>query len=140
MADYGPMKLQAKSGSEVIVRAAELTDAPAILALSQSVIGEAIYSLTSAEEFRMTMDGEEKWIESHKANPNHVLLVAEMESRIVGLLDFSNGRRSRGEIRLKPVGSSCSMVVRLCIRIRFLGTFMIPRATLLKSLALTDRH
>jgi RimJ/RimL family protein N-acetyltransferase len=43
----------------------------------------------------VTIEAEEKWIESHISNPNHVILLAEMNSKIVGMLDFSNGHRQR---------------------------------------------
>lgn len=95
MAEYVPTKLKSKSGTEVVVRSATKQDAPLILDLSKGVIGEEIYQLTSGSEFKMTIEAEEKWIESHLTNPNHIILVAEMSSKIVGLLDFSNGHRQR---------------------------------------------
>jgi RimJ/RimL family protein N-acetyltransferase len=95
MADYLPKKVKSKSGAEVIVRSATKQDASAILDLSKDVIGEEIYQLTSGSEFKMTIEDEERWVESHLANPNHIILVAEMNSKIIGMLDFSNGRRKR---------------------------------------------
>ncbi|MBK7960639.1 MAG: GNAT family N-acetyltransferase [Bdellovibrionales bacterium] len=95
MADYVPTKLKSKSGVEVVIRSATKQDADAILELSRGVIGEEIYQLTSGSEFRMTIEAEEKWIESHLTNPNHIILVAELNSKIVGLLDFANGHRQR---------------------------------------------
>ncbi|MBL7671450.1 MAG: hypothetical protein JNM39_13275 [Bdellovibrionaceae bacterium] len=61
MADYVPTKLKSKSGVEVVIRSATKQDAAAILELSRGVIGEEIYQLTSGSEFRMTIEGEEKW-------------------------------------------------------------------------------
>lgn len=95
MAEYAPTKLKSKSGVDVLIRSAVKQDAAAILELSKDVIREEIYQLTSGAEFKMTIDAEEKWIESHLSNPNHIILVAEMNSEIVGLLDFSNGHRQR---------------------------------------------
>lgn len=95
MAQYNPKKLKSKSGAGIVIRSAVKQDAEPILDLSKGVIGEEIYQLTSGPEFKMTVEAEEKWIESHLANPNHIILVAEMNSRIVGLLDFSNGHRQR---------------------------------------------
>ena len=95
MAEYAPIKLKTKSGADVLIRSAVNQDATAILELSKEVIGEEIYQLTSGAEFMMTIDGEEKWIESHLSNPNHIILVAKMNSKIVGLLNFSNGHRQR---------------------------------------------
>jgi len=95
MAEYGPRKFKSKSGADVTIRSAYKQDAPMILDLSKSVIEEEVYQLTSGSEFKMTIDAEEKWIESHQLNPNHIILVAETRSKIVGILDFSNGRRNR---------------------------------------------
>ena len=85
----------AKSGDHILVRSALPTDADQILELARSVIDEEIYQLTSSAEFKMTAADEEKWILSHQENPNHLLLVAVLNDRIVGMLDFSNGRRQR---------------------------------------------
>ncbi len=95
MAECQSRKLKSKSGEEVLIRTAVMQDAAAILNLSKSVIEEEVYQLTSVSEFKMTIDAEERWIESHLSNPNHILLIAEINSNIVGLLDFSNGRRQR---------------------------------------------
>ena len=95
MAELKPQSFKSKSGSNVTIRSAAKLDAAAILELSTVVIGEEIYQLTSGAEFKMTIEAEEKWIDSHQSNPNHIILVAEINSKIVGLLDFSNGHRQR---------------------------------------------
>jgi RimJ/RimL family protein N-acetyltransferase len=95
MAVYMVQRCQTKSGQEVAIRSAVKTDAVGILELSKSVLNEEIYQLTSASEFTKSVEAEEKWIESHLSNPNHIVLVAELNSQIVGLLDFSNGHRTR---------------------------------------------
>jgi RimJ/RimL family protein N-acetyltransferase len=95
MAEYKSQQFNSKSGAQVTVRSATKQDAASILDLSSSVIGEEVYQLTSSSEFKMTIDAEEKWIDSHLQKPNHIILIAEMNSKIVGLLDFSNGHRQR---------------------------------------------
>lgn len=95
MGELKSQKLKSKSGMEVILRSATRQDAASILELSTAVIGEEIYQLTSGAEFEMSIEAEEKWIDSHQANPNHIILLAEMNSKIVGMLDFSNGHRQR---------------------------------------------
>lgn len=95
MAEYKSQQFKSKSGAQVIVRSATKQDAAAILELSSGVIGEEIYQLTSSSEFKMTIEAEEKWIDSHLQKPGHIILVAEMNSKIVGMLDFSNGHRQR---------------------------------------------
>lgn len=95
MAECRPQKFKTKSGAEVVVRSAAKRDAAALIDLTKGVIGEEIYQLTSHAEFEMTIEAEEKWIESHLTNSNHLILVAEMSTKVVGILDFCNGHRQR---------------------------------------------
>lgn len=80
---------------EVVVRSATKQDAQGILEVVTAVIGEEIYQLTSSSEFNYTVEAEEKWIDSYLTNPNKIIFVAEIDSKIVGMLDFSNGFRRR---------------------------------------------
>lgn len=95
MAQYNRRTFIAKSGSEIVIRSAKAEDAQSVLILSRSVLEEEIYQMTSASEFKMTKEDEEKWIASNEIDPNKLILVAEVDSMIVGILDFSNGRRKR---------------------------------------------
>ncbi len=95
MAEFLEKHFVSKSGASFVVRTATEQDASAILSLAKAVISEEIYQLTSSAEFNMTVADEEKWIRSHQVNPNHLLLVAVLDDRIVGMLDFSNGGRQR---------------------------------------------
>ena len=95
MAEFSGKKFVSKSGANIFIRSATETDAKLILSLARSVIEEEVYQLTSAAEFKMTIEAEEKWIRSHLENPNHLLLVATFNDEVVGILDFSNGHRQR---------------------------------------------
>lgn len=95
MAIYNPENKKSKSGEDVIIRSADIKDAASILELAKAVINEEIYQLTSSKEFNITLEQEEKWIEAHLNNSEHIVLVAEMNSKIVGLLNFQNGSRTR---------------------------------------------
>jgi RimJ/RimL family protein N-acetyltransferase len=95
MASFHGKVFNIKSGDKILVRSALQTEADQILRLAKSVIEEEIYQLTSSSEFKMTTEDEEKWIRSHLENPQHLLLVAILNDQIVGMLDFSNGRRQR---------------------------------------------
>lgn len=84
-----------KNGQNVTVRSAEINDAKQILNLANEVIGEEIFQLTSSSEFKMTIDDEIKWIESHLNKPVSIILVATIENNIVGILNFASGHRNR---------------------------------------------
>ena len=95
MAEYAPKKFKSRLGKDVTVRSAIKRDAETILQVLKSVIDEEIWQLTSGSEFNVTIEEEEAWIEAHRTQPNHLILLAEMEGRIVGILDFANGHRQR---------------------------------------------
>ena len=87
--------LKLKTGDAFEIRPASVSDASGILALSRAVIAEEIYQLTSSAEFNLTLDDEIKWIESILSKKNSIILVAEKNSEVIGILDFHSGRRVR---------------------------------------------
>ncbi|PWU16592.1 MAG: GNAT family N-acetyltransferase [Bdellovibrio sp.] len=84
-----------KTGETIVIRSAEGRDAAQILALGKSVMDEGIYTLTESDELDFTVEQEAEWIRSHQDHPAKLILVAEFEERVVGILDFSNGHRRR---------------------------------------------
>ncbi len=120
MAEYKSQLFRLKSGIVVVIRSATKQDAAAILDLSNNVIGEEIYQLTSSSEFKMTMEAEEKWIDDHLVNSNHLILVAEVNKKIVGILDFSNGHR----LRIAHTGE-LGMSLEKAFRNKGIGTLLL---------------
>lgn len=98
-----------KDTSSVCIRTAERHDAEGILALGKAVMAESIYTLTESDELNLTPDQEAEWIQSHFDHPAKLILVAEIQEHIVGILDFSNGHRRRiahhGEFGMSVVNS-----------------------------------
>lgn len=86
---------KSKHGETVAIRTADVIDARQILELSKTVVAEDIYQLLTLKELDLTVTSEENWIVSHRDHPNRIILVAEIDDEIVGLLDFSNGNRDR---------------------------------------------
>jgi RimJ/RimL family protein N-acetyltransferase len=84
-----------KDGREVVLRSATEADAEAYLALAKSVMTEEIYLLTSPDELNPTIEQERDWIRSNRKKEGGLVLCAEVEGRLVGQLDFSNGGRRR---------------------------------------------
>jgi RimJ/RimL family protein N-acetyltransferase len=77
------------------IRKAKPEDAAALLHLAESVMIEEIYSLTEPGEFRLTLAQEREWIQQKNENPNHLVIVAEANHQLVGMLELSNGHRAR---------------------------------------------
>ncbi|MEH7383535.1 GNAT family N-acetyltransferase [Bacillus sp. JJ1533] len=50
--------------------------------------------LTAPEEFKTTVEEEEKWIEDH-TKPGNLIVVAETEGKIIGNLNFQSSKRKR---------------------------------------------
>jgi len=84
-----------KDGKLIIIRSAEKSDAMNILALGKSVMTESIYTLTEPDELNLTVEQEADWIQSHLDHLAKLIVVAENDGQIIGILDFSNGHRRR---------------------------------------------
>lgn len=95
MSHFTPQKVALKNGQSVQIRSADLADAAQILGLSRSVIAEEIFGLTTTEEFNISLEDEQKWILLHSQDPNALILVATVEDKIVGLLNFASSPRKR---------------------------------------------
>lgn len=120
MAVFAPKQFKIKSGQLVVIRSAMVSDAQAILDLSVSVVDEEIYELTTPSEFQMEKDAEEKWIAEFEKDSSKLILVAEMDEQVVGLLDFSNGRR----LRIAHTGEF-GMSVKKTARGQGIGTMLL---------------
>ena len=84
-----------KDGTTATIRTVTESDAEAYLTLGKSIMGEQIYSLTQPEELNLTVDQEREWLKSNIEDECHLVICAEINGKIVGQLDFSNGHRKR---------------------------------------------
>ncbi|KMJ57842.1 acetyltransferase [Bacillus sp. LL01] len=78
----------------MIIREARIEDAEALLTHARKVYGEGRNLLTAPEEFKVTTDQEEQWLRDN-LDKGHLTLVAEQDSRIVGMLNATRGSRIR---------------------------------------------
>lgn len=84
-----------KNKHEVVIREGRPEDAEDVLALTKAVIDENDFVVTSADEFALTVDQEAEWISYHLEDPNHLIIVAEVDSQVIGMLHFISGDRKR---------------------------------------------
>ncbi len=77
------------------IRKAEIKDAQAMLNLAMDNFRNSEYLLTVPEEFNVTVEQEENWIQSFKDNPDSLLLIAEINRKIIGVLNFNNYHKKR---------------------------------------------
>ncbi len=95
MATIAPREHTLKSGETVLIRSGAPQDAAATRTLALSVIREREYSITEADEFVADEDQEREWIRGFIEHPDALLLVAEVNGALAGLLDFRAESRRR---------------------------------------------
>jgi RimJ/RimL family protein N-acetyltransferase len=77
-----------KERNSFIVRRPTETDAQSIIDYSKILFASTDQVLTTLEEYTITLENEKAWINNFNQNPNALVLVAEVEKQIVGLLFF----------------------------------------------------
>lgn len=86
---------RSKNDNEVIIRNAKPEDAGEIISINRSVIDEKVFMLREPEEANYTNENTSKDIENHLNNPGSIYIVAEVNSAVVGFLEFQNGGLKR---------------------------------------------
>jgi hypothetical protein len=59
------------------------------------ILIEDVHNLLTPEELTPTIAEEVIWIERENANPGNLILIAETNGLLVGMLDFQSGSRKR---------------------------------------------
>lgn len=86
---FNSVTVVTKKHKEVVLRMAKTEEAQALIDSMVEISETSPYILMSAENFKNTkLDDEIKWIESYNADPRALLIVAQKEDQIVGILDF----------------------------------------------------
>jgi RimJ/RimL family protein N-acetyltransferase len=81
-------KFLTKDGRRFTIRQPTADHAEGIINYSKLLFASTDQVLTIPEEYLMTVDKEKKWIDDLNNNPNALLLIAEMNGRVIGLLFF----------------------------------------------------
>lgn len=86
---FASSRVITKKNKEVILRMADISEASALIDAVVEIAQTSPYILMTAENFRQTkIEDEEKWIEGYNIHPQGLLIIAELDKRIVGVLDF----------------------------------------------------
>ncbi len=88
-----------KDGTPIVVREVTYNDAEELNTLALAVFGSSDQVLTSLEEFEPsnTIEAQMKRIRHYIEGNGMCILVAEIDGRLVGTIDFWNGHRKRIE-------------------------------------------
>ena len=95
MARVNERVLNSKGDIKIRLRTATSADAASVLNLARLVFQTSEFVLTEPDEFKVTLEEEEKRIDTMEQAPLKLLLVAAIDDQLVGMLDFLNGHRKR---------------------------------------------
>ena len=87
--------VQVKGNCLVTIRTAQPNDAPAILEHVHAIFAEGEFVLSTLDDFHMTEEQEAEWLQINRDDPGKLVIVAESEGKIIGLLDFHSEGRKR---------------------------------------------
>ncbi len=94
MGDHPTRSFTLKTGEPGLVRRGEESDAARLLEYAKENVRDGTGSVTTLEEFTLTVEDERKFLAEHTHKPGCLALVAEVEGRIVGFINFkANGRK-----------------------------------------------
>jgi len=84
----------AKNGQEFSIRQPTEEDAADIINYSKVLFTSTDQVLTTLEEYVVTIENEKIWINDFNKNPNALVLIAELNGKLAGLLFFiANSKR-----------------------------------------------
>ncbi|ASK60782.1 GNAT family N-acetyltransferase [Virgibacillus phasianinus] len=98
----------AKNGEQVSIRKAELADAQVVLNIQWQTILENDYLITVPEEFNQTIPQQRDWIQKLLDNKRETMMVAEVDSIVVGWIVF----QTRNPKRLAHAGTFGMMIAQ----------------------------
>lgn len=90
-------ELGLKDGRRCVIHTAEETDTEKVLKQVISVLKEAEYTVTTYPEdgADFTVEKEKEWVKKHRQGDGNLLIVAEIDGKIVGSCALHNGERKR---------------------------------------------
>jgi len=95
MAKLDEVLRKTRSGRIVSLCSPNTGDGAELLETVKTIMATSSHLLTTAEEFNVTVEREEQMIKDFLNHPNKVMIVPKVDGKIVGMMDFSGGHRSR---------------------------------------------
>src|SRR5438132_1330044 len=86
---------QLKDGTTITIRSARPEDARHMLDHARAVFAEGEFLLSTLDDFRMTEEQEMAWLQANRDDPGNLVIVAEYEGQIIGMLNFHSEERKR---------------------------------------------
>jgi RimJ/RimL family protein N-acetyltransferase len=95
MSEIRPKRYKLKNEAKIAIRSARPSDARLMLEHRRTIIGEDLSNITMLDEFKETVEQTEHLIVQYTQNPGRLVLVAELDNRLLGTLWFTNSSRRR---------------------------------------------
>ncbi len=95
MAHLLPREVELPNGQRLLLRQAEVEDAPALLDYIQAIGGESDFLTFGPGEFELSLAQEEAALRAYRDADNQLYLLGWIDDALVGSLAFSAGRRPR---------------------------------------------
>jgi RimJ/RimL family protein N-acetyltransferase len=95
MAQLKEKTIKTKNGLNVTLRSAKPDEGADLLATVKVIMSESKHLLTQADEFSITLEQETERIRAFLKYPDKIWILALVEGKIVGLMDFAAGEKRR---------------------------------------------
>ncbi len=95
MSRISPQTTKLKNNAILVVRNPTLQDAHSFVQIMRDVASEGQYTMAEPDEVSWTDNSKREDIKERLEEPGDLALVAEVSGKVVGFLEFENGRRRR---------------------------------------------
>lgn len=95
MSRIEPVVYEGSNGKPVTIRSASPADSEALMSIAHEFISEGKYNVTEPDEMVASPDMDRGWIQKHLSPAGYILLLAEVDGEVIGMLSFQNGARRR---------------------------------------------
>lgn len=92
MAVIAAQSVTLRDGRVVTLRHGVPADAAACLRFVHGVLPESEHFSLSCDEFTFTVEQEADWLRANLENPGSIVIVADLDGEIIGLLDYRPGK------------------------------------------------
>lgn len=106
-------KMYLKDGTEVVIREASKEDASHMISFYNEVGGETDFLSFGENEFKKNLADYEKSLETTKAEVNSIILLAEIDNKIIGIASINSSAKARykhvGEFGIVITNQFCGL-------------------------------
>ena len=95
MSQITPKEYHLKTSQNVLIRSALPSDAQELLRMVRSMFEEGEFMIRAPEEYTANVEQTQGWIERQRKRARNTIIVAEIDRRLIGFLNFHQDTRRR---------------------------------------------